>query len=120
MLVSVSVYDCKSICMVLCSNIYYFYFSESVQTGTPAKTWGGTHTLDNNTCVYCLEQNEVKLPRKKSKLNVSKVYCYESIDSFDFHPKLWEKVISFGFNPLHKLICCSENLAKMSEHKFAA
>ena len=75
--------------------------------------------MDNNTCVYCFEQNEVKLPTGKSKLNKSKVYRYESIDSFGFYPKLWEKVISFGFNPLHKLIRCSENLAKMSEHKFA-
>ena len=40
-------------------------------------------------------------------------------ESFGFTTKLWDEVIRYGFNPLHKLIRCAENMCKMSEHKFA-
>ena len=83
------------------------------------KTWGDRKTLDYNTCVFYLEKNEIPLKKQEKKFNSSKKYRYEMEESFGFTTKLWDEVIRYGFNPLHKLIRCAENMCKMSEHKFA-
>ena len=80
--------------------------------GVVVKTWGDSNTLDYNTCVYCLEKNEIPLKKQEKKFNSSKKYRYEMEESFGFPMKLWDEVIRYGFNPLHKLIRCAENMCK--------
>ena len=76
-----------------------------------------------------LQQNEYSVPctcgkKKKDCIckscrNVEKIYKYESFESFQFQPVLYDSIKQYGFCPLHKTIRCMEGLSRMAEARYA-
>ena len=114
-------------------NIFKTYSNDSRQRqaeGEILKTWGTSKDkISCNTCIICLEKNEYpvectcRLSKKKCICkdcrNVDKIHHYELVQSFQYSPILFDTIKQYGFCPMHKRIRCMENLAKMSEAKYA-
>ena len=45
-------------------------------------------------------------------------YNYNTVESFDYVPVLFEEIKHLGFNSMHKRVRCVENICHMAEHKY--
>ena len=66
----------------------------------------------NNVLVSIQAKIEGLSSETGKKFNFFKKYRYEMEEYFKFPIKLWDEIIRYGFNPLHKLIRCAENMCK--------